>query len=203
MKCPSPRARFAYVPLFRNAATGVHPNCTIGVVLDPVKSSLSFRMSANSHHKLHHKTLLRFFAAAVRARRWISAEDSEFETAFEQSLQASDNCDCLLALLSSPCFKLSECARRALQQVTQRGITLRLTWPRAWSDSIEEWIGPRLYFSASRNFSPVQQYFGLVSSQIGRNGSKQPNWPALVDAALKFSHPRSASTAHRAQHKSR
>ena len=126
--------------------------------------------------------------AALRARKWISAEESEFEAAFEQSIQSTDNCDCLLALLSSPCFKLSESARRALQQATQRGITLRLAWPRAWSDSIDEWIGPRLYFSASRNFSPAQQYFGLVSSQIGRNGSKQPNWPALVDAALQFSH---------------
>ena len=145
-------------------------------------------MSANSQHKSRHKTLLRSFAAEVRARKWISAEESEVEAAFERTLQSADSCDCLLALLSSPCFKLSEFARRALQQARQRGITLRLAWPRAWSDSVDEWIGPRLYFSASRNLSPVQQYFGLVSSQIGRNGSKQPNWPALVDAALQFSH---------------
>ncbi len=145
-------------------------------------------MSANSHQKPDHKTVLRSFAAAMRSRKWITAKDSEFEAALEQSLQSTDNCDCLLALLSSPCFKLCEPARRVLQQATRRGITLRLAWPRAWSGSVNEWIGPRVYFSASRNFSPGQQYFGLVCSQIGRHGSKQPNWPALVDAALKFSH---------------
>ncbi len=65
------------------------------------------------------------------------------------------------------------------------GLTLRSHWPRSWHTSVEAWIGARFYFSTSANLHPATHFASIVSSQIGRHGSRLPNWPRLADAALQ------------------
>ena len=87
-------------------------------------------------------------------------------------------------------LKLTSSARSFLQQLTQTGLSLLIYWPRVQGRAVDEWLGRRFYFSASTNFAAAERYVSLVSSQLGRNGSKIPSWPTRVAAqpGWRFSH---------------
>jgi hypothetical protein len=82
-------------------------------------------------------------------------------------------------------LKLTGSSRSFLQQLTPTGLSLLIRWPREQGRAVDEWLGRRFYFSASTNFSAKERYVSLVSSQLGRHGSKIPSWPTIVDAALQ------------------
>ncbi|MDX1927265.1 MAG: hypothetical protein SFV81_12155 [Pirellulaceae bacterium] len=133
--------------------------------------------------------LLSFFWEAVSTRGWCKANSSL--TLVQNKLADGE---CLFRMLlnldhegeaSEPEWKLSSVASRLLQQVCEAGISLHLGWPRSQREAVDAWLGRRFFFSASTNFAANERYVSLVSSQLGRHGSKLPNWPALVDAALQ------------------
>jgi len=137
---------------------------------------------------LQHRALIKSLALAMRSQGWWTATDVELETIVDRLTQQAAKTDCLFQAFMNCDGGFSKSARDLLRHCVQLGITIRLAWPRPWTDAIDEWLGTRFYLSASPNFSPAKRYFSLVSSQIGRHGSKVPNWPALVDAALQLSH---------------
>ncbi len=142
-------------------------------------------MSANASQP---RSPLSLLVLSLCENGWVAATDLKLESCVEQLVTSHHSSACLLQFLSTSECGLSTAATRILHQVADSGISLLAGWPRAWGASIDDWIGPRFYFSTSRNLSTAQQYFSLTSSQIGRHGNKQPNWPAFVDAALQFSH---------------
>lgn len=125
--------------------------------------------------------LLEILAEALSTRGWCEPQDSLL-LAMQEKL-ADERC--LFRVLLSFSQTLNSSSRVLLERLTQIGVSLRLGWPRAQQAAIDEWLGRRFYFSASTNFSSQERYVSLVSSQLGRHGSKLPNWPSLVDAALQ------------------
>lgn len=95
---------------------------------------------------------------------------------------------CLFTAILNSGSQLPKSTREWMLATVRSGLSLRLAWPRDRAEAIEEWLGPRFYFSACANFETSARYLSLVCSQIGRQGNKLPNWPALVDAALQASH---------------
>ena len=136
--------------------------------------------------------LIEPFWKAISAKRWCksnaSLSSSDILPAIQKQL-ADDAC--LFRVLLSldrgveSNLQLTDSSRSLLQQLTQSGLSLHLAWPRMQASAVDEWLGQRFYFSASTNFSAQERFVSLVSSQLGRNGSKLPGWPALVNAALQ------------------
>jgi len=132
------------------------------------------------------------FWKAISARLWWKSKVlhslSDTLPAFQRRL-ADDAClfHVLLSLDREPApdLELTATCRSFLKKLTQSGLSLRLAWPRVQASAVDEWLGRRFYFSASTNFSPTERFVSLVSSQLGRHGSKIPSWPSLVDAALQ------------------
>lgn len=125
--------------------------------------------------------LVEILAEALSIRGWCEPQNSLLP-AMQEKLA---NEKCLFRVLLSLDQKLNSSSRVLLEWLTQAGISLCLGWPRPQQEAIDEWLGRRFYFSASTNFSSQERFVSLVSSQLGRHGSKVPNWPSLVDAALQ------------------
>jgi hypothetical protein len=72
-----------------------------------------------------------------------------------------------------------------LSSLLAAGITMRRQWSRPWYDVTDRWLGPRFYLSHARNFVSSRRLVSVVSSQLGRHGGKLPDWPRLLDAAMR------------------
>jgi hypothetical protein len=125
--------------------------------------------------------LFEILGEALSIRGWCKPADP-LRLAMTEKLAENE---CVFRVLMSLDGKLSSSSRALLELLTQSGFSLRLRWPRAHQEAIDEWLGRRFYFSASTNFSSTARFVSLVSSKLGRHGSKLPNWPSLVDAALQ------------------
>lgn len=90
-----------------------------------------------------------------------------------------------LASSSSGCGPLNSRGRAQLERIVAAGWSLRSRWPRAWQSTLRSWLGPRLFLGHARLFKPEVSIFSLVSSQIGRGGSRYPHWPGWIDQALR------------------
>jgi hypothetical protein len=76
--------------------------------------------------------------------------------------------------------------RKHLRSIVQLGVCLLDRWPFAEGDIGERWVGRRFYLSAAENFQASLRYCSICSSRIGRGGSGLPNWPHLLDWALRM-----------------
>ena len=80
---------------------------------------------------------------------------------------------------------LTDFSRLKLQQLIDRGLSLRQQWPRGWYATVEQFIGQRLYLTHSDNFSADEPLVSVVSSALGRGGRHLQTWPLLLDQALQ------------------
>lgn len=51
---------------------------------------------------------------------------------------------------------------------------------------VERWVGHRFYFSHVRRLQPSIKYCSIACSRVGRGGSQLPQWPSLLDWALRM-----------------
>ncbi len=73
----------------------------------------------------------------------------------------------------------------AIEQLVAHGYDLYPAFPRPWSGSIAEMVGPRWYLlhaELARSGGPLM---AVVSSNLGRDHSRLPQWPTVVEAALR------------------
>ncbi len=111
------------------------------------------------------------------------------EPSILQLLTGISPTECLLMALYKGCSdrsrELTARGRQGLEQLIEAGVTLRTGWPRNWASTLEDWLGKRLYLSFAGNFSTTTHYATIVSSAVGRDGQKLPQWPMLLDLALQ------------------
>ncbi len=91
----------------------------------------------------------------------------------------------LLALETLRPFLRRDGATR-LSQLVDSGWTLRSAWPRAWSDCVDNWLGSRFFFMHASQLARTTQVTSIVSSQLGRYGRGLPQWPRLIESALRY-----------------
>jgi hypothetical protein len=91
----------------------------------------------------------------------------------------------LLGLHESQPSVLTSTGVHAISRLVAKGLTLRERWPRMWSQSIDRWLGQRLYLSHANNFARATRLTSIVSSNIGRHGRQLPEWPELANSVLR------------------
>lgn len=77
---------------------------------------------------------------------------------------------------------------RGIDQVTSlvaSGWTLRSSWPRPWSASVERWLGKRMFVAHCSLLADTVRFTSLISSHVGRYGSRHPEWPQWMDGVLR------------------
>ena len=107
----------------------------------------------------------------------------------ERLVERHSSSSCLLRelLQAGPdtAWQLSELGQLQLKKLIASGYSLRAGWPREWGSRLEEWFGRRLFLSFAGNFSPCVKFSSIVSSAVGRDGQRLPQWPTLVDLSLQ------------------
>ncbi len=81
--------------------------------------------------------------------------------------------------------RLNSRGERTVSALLAAGLSMRTRWPRAWSASSQQWLGPRVFISHASNFAANTKLVSLVSSQLGSYGRNFPQWPRWIDSALQ------------------
>lgn len=89
--------------------------------------------------------------------------------------------------LKSPELLTSQ-GRQELTRLVQNGWTLLDRWPRSSADTVQSWLGRRLYLARRRYLNEGQHLDSIVSSQLGRHHQRMPNWPQLLNWAFRTLH---------------
>ncbi|MCA9128236.1 MAG: hypothetical protein KDB22_14185 [Planctomycetales bacterium] len=71
-----------------------------------------------------------------------------------------------------------------LQCLITAGCTLKQDWRRS-GELAEQLLGRRLYFAHASLLKLDTPYASIVSSRMGRHGSRYPDWPLYVESALR------------------
>ncbi len=75
--------------------------------------------------------------------------------------------------------------QRSLERLVGAGLSLRGDWPGSKSVITREWLGERFYFSSPQNLDGAAHLGSIISSQVGRDFRKLPDWPRMLQRALQ------------------
>lgn len=84
--------------------------------------------------------------------------------------------------------ELTQLGRDRLTSLVQNGWTLRDKWPKPSWPAVQDWLGARFYLARSQYFGQGTSHYSIVSSQIGRHHQRLPQWPQLLDRAIRTLH---------------